>query len=65
MRRAIQWNDRYGAGSGPSRVDFCRRAFRPTEASKAAVRYVRLTSIRDVAQTSQMPKERSFPDGVA
>jgi hypothetical protein len=32
---------------------------RPTEASKAVVRYVRNTWIRDVAQTSQMRKYRS------
>ena len=33
MRRATQWNDRYGADSSPSRVDFCRRAFRPIATS--------------------------------
>ena len=37
----------YGTDSGPSRGDPCRRAFRPTEASKAAVCYVRNTSIPD------------------
>jgi hypothetical protein len=40
-------------------------AIRPMEASKAVVCYVRFTSIRDVAQTSQMRKERPFADGVA
>jgi hypothetical protein len=40
----VQWNDRYGADSGPSRGDLCRRALRPIEASKAAVCYVRNTS---------------------
>jgi hypothetical protein len=30
---------------------------------KPATRDVRLTSIRDVAQTSQMRKERPFPEG--
>ncbi len=43
-----QWNDGYGANPGPSRGDPCRRASRPIEASKAAVCYVRNTSIRDV-----------------
>ena len=46
----------YGADSGPSRGDTCRRTSRPIEASKAAVGYDCFTSIRDVAQTSQMRK---------
>jgi hypothetical protein len=37
-----------GADSGPSRGDPCLSAFRPTEASKAAARYVRSTSIPDL-----------------
>jgi len=41
---ALQWNDGYGADSGPSRSDSYRPAIRPTEASKAAVCYVRATS---------------------
>ena len=40
-----QWNSGYGADSGPSRSDPCRRALRPIEASKATVCYVRNTSI--------------------
>jgi hypothetical protein len=41
-------------------------AIRPNEASNAAVCCVRSTSsIRDVAETSQMRKYRSFEDGVA
>src|SRR5208282_6745401 len=36
--------DGYRPDSGPSRGDSCRRAFRPTEASRAAVCYVRNTS---------------------
>jgi hypothetical protein len=39
----VQWNDRYGADSGPSRGDLCRRALRPIEASKTVVCYVRFT----------------------
>jgi hypothetical protein len=31
----LQWKDGFGAHSGPSRGDYSRRAFRPTEASKA------------------------------
>jgi hypothetical protein len=38
-----QWNAGFGAHSGPSRGDPRRRAFRPIEAFKAAVRYVRNT----------------------
>src|SRR5208282_2868153 len=55
-----QWNAGYGADSGPSRGDLRRRASRPIEASKAAIRNVRLTStpavrlvsIRDVQSLS-------------
>src|ERR1700733_2603463 len=36
----------------------------PPNSDAAATLYVCSTSIRDVAQTSQMRKERSFPDGV-
>ena len=39
-----QWNDGYGADSGPSRGDPCRRAYRPIEASKTVVCDVRNTS---------------------
>ena len=39
-----QWNDGFRPDSGPSRGDPCRRALRPTQASKAAVCYVRSTS---------------------
>jgi hypothetical protein len=38
-----QWNDGYRADSGPSKGVSCRRAFRPIEAFKDAVCYVRLT----------------------
>ena len=40
-----QLNSGYGADSGPSRGRPLRSAFRPIEASKPAVRYVRFTSI--------------------
>ena len=43
-----QRNDSYGAHSGPSRGDPWRQASRPTEASKAAARYVRNTSSKPV-----------------
>jgi hypothetical protein len=43
-----QLNGSFGAHSGPSQGDLSRRAFRPTEASKAAARYVRFTSGRAV-----------------
>ena len=49
-----QWSDGFGPDSGPSRGDSFRRAFRPIGESEAAVRYVGFTSIRNVAQTSQM-----------
>ena len=39
-----QRNDAYGADSGPSPGDACRRAIRPTATSMAAIRYVRSTS---------------------
>jgi hypothetical protein len=42
------WNDSYRADSGPSRGDPWRQASRPTEASKAAARYVRNTSSKPV-----------------
>jgi hypothetical protein len=35
------WNDGFGAHSGPSPGDSCRRAFRPIEASKTAIGDVR------------------------
>jgi hypothetical protein len=40
-----QWNDGFGPDSCPSRGGRCRRASRPTEASKACACYVRFTSI--------------------
>ena len=42
---ALAMEGSFGAGSGPSASDRLRRAFRPIEASKATVRYVRSTSI--------------------
>ena len=39
-----QWSDGYGADSGPSRGEPCRRALRPIEASKAAICNGRFTS---------------------
>jgi hypothetical protein len=39
-----QWNGSYGADSGPSRGDRCRRTIRPIEASKAAICNGRFTS---------------------
>jgi hypothetical protein len=39
-----QTNGGLGAHSGPSRSNPCKRAFRPIEASKVAVRYVRNTA---------------------
>ena len=41
----FQLNGGFGADSDPSQGDPSRSAVRPTEASKAGVRYVRLTSI--------------------
>jgi hypothetical protein len=41
----LQWKDGFGAHSGPSRGDYSRRAFRPIEASKAAILNGRFTSI--------------------
>jgi hypothetical protein len=58
-------NDGYGVDSSPSRGDISRHAFRPTATSAAAIRNVRLTSIRDIVSTSQLRKQRSFPDVVA
>jgi hypothetical protein len=55
-----QWNGGFAADSGPSQGDRWRRATRPIEAPKATGCYVRNTSIRDVAQTSQVRKWRSF-----
>jgi hypothetical protein len=40
-----QWNGGFGADSGPSRGDPIRPAFRPMEASKSVVCYVRSTRI--------------------
>jgi tetratricopeptide (TPR) repeat protein len=57
-----QWNAGCGADTGPSQGDPWRRTIRPVEASTAAICYVRSTSIRDVAQTSQMRKWRSLPN---
>ena len=42
------WNDAYCADSGPSRRGSSRSAIRPIEASEAAFRQVRNTSIRDI-----------------
>jgi hypothetical protein len=42
-----------------------RTAAFPTATQIAAIRHDRFTSIRDVAQTSQMRKEQPFPDGLA
>ena len=53
---AFAMNGGYGADSGPSRADPRTRALRPTVPFAVATRNVRLTSIRDVAQTSQMRK---------
>jgi hypothetical protein len=39
-----QWNGSYGANSGLSRGDLCRRAVRPIQAFKAKVAFVRFTS---------------------
>jgi hypothetical protein len=36
-----RWNDSFRRDSGPSRGHTCMQAFRPIEASKAAIRYVR------------------------
>ena len=52
---AMEWNGGYCADSSRSRGDVRRRASRPTDASKAAVCYVRSTSIRDVASNSSNP----------
>jgi hypothetical protein len=55
LRRA-EWNGGFRPDSGLSTRDPRRPALRPIGASKSAVCYVRLTSIRDVAQKSQMRK---------
>jgi hypothetical protein len=49
-----QRNDAYGADSGPSRGDACRRAIRPTATSEAVVCYVRNTSTPAVL-SAQIP----------
>ena len=51
-----QRNDAYGADTGPSRGDACRRAIRPTEAFKAAVCYVRNTSTPTVCRREFHPQ---------
>jgi len=55
-----QENDGFGAESGPSRGDPCRRAIRPIDASKAAVGFVRNTSTPAVwsAQRAAVPRRR-------
>jgi hypothetical protein len=45
--------------------DLSNDAFAPTATSIASIRNCRFTSIRVVAQTSQMRKKRSFRDGMA
>ena len=44
----LQWNGGFGRDFGRSRGDPCTCASRPTEASKAAVCYVRNTSSPDI-----------------
>ena len=44
-----RWNDGFRANSCPSQSEPCTRAFRPIEASKATVQYVRSTSTPAVA----------------
>jgi hypothetical protein len=41
-----QWNGGFRSNSGPSRVDPCRRAIRPIEASKGAIRLLYVDSGR-------------------
>ena len=43
-QRASSRHGGFGADSGPSRGDSCRRTFRPTEPFAVVTRYVRLRS---------------------
>ena len=58
-----RWNGRFGAESGPSRGDPCRRASRPTTTFTATNVMSGLRRFETVAQTSQMRKYRSLPEG--
>ena len=55
---------RFGQNSGPSRGGLCRRALRPTEASKAAAGYVRNTSI-ELKNSGLVFAKTFFPDADA
>ena len=57
-------NGSYGADSGLSRGDLCRRGIRPFASYKAAVGSVRFTSIRDVASDVSMRQQQSSAAGV-
>jgi hypothetical protein len=62
--RRWQSNGGFGPDSGPYQGTRFRAAFRPTEASKAAVRYVRNTStpaisFAQIADNSGLPGERA------
>ena len=59
-----QWNDGYRADSGPSRGDPWRRGLRPIEASKAAVCYVRNTSIPDIRPLATLGRNAEALDWV-
>ena len=53
-----QRNDAYGADSGPSRGDACRRAIRPIEASKAAICNGRFAQIAVIGSVTLPYDER-------
>jgi hypothetical protein len=58
----LQWKDGFGADSGPSQGNARRHAFRPTVASKAAISYVRFTSICDIESVAMTFCFGSIPD---
>ena len=58
-KRHSQWNARFGPHSGHSRRDPRRRAIRPIEASKAAMRNGSITSIPTVGATAKTSPLRS------
>jgi hypothetical protein len=56
-----QRNDGFGAHSGPSRGDPCRRALRPTATYAVAICYVCFTSIRDSKSVATAFRFGSIP----
>ena len=60
-----QWNAAFARPPIVPGGYICRCGFPPNYDILTAIHTVRFTSIRDVAQTSQMRKEQPFPDGLA